>query len=218
MNTEDVKILIGLPALAEIKTETAISLITATSRLNYRATLHVQKSCYIHDARNKIVETALEKKASHVMFIDSDMSFPSDAMNTLVERDLDIVGGLYYRRQPPHYPTLNILEDGKLKTPTKVPQDKLFKVWGIATGFLLIKISVFEKIPKPWFFFSQFNGKDIGEDYHFCKLAHEAGLDVWCDPTFDLGHIGEYCFDKKDFETYNAERDARHEDIFEGEL
>jgi len=218
MNAEDVKILIGIPSLSEIKTETTISLVTAISHLNYRALLHVQKSCYVHDARNKIVETALERKFTHVMFIDSDMSFPGDAMNTLVERDLDIVGGLYYRRQPPHWPTLNILDDGKLKTPTEFPLDRLFEVWGIATGFLLIKTSVFEKIKPPYFFFSKFNGKDIGEDYHFCKLAHESGFKVWCDPTFPLGHIGEYCFDQKDFDAYNAEREKNNEDTFEGEL
>lgn len=218
MNAEDVKILIGIPALAEMKTETTVSLITATSRLNYRAILHVQKSCYVHDARNKIVDTAIEKKCTHVMFIDSDMSFPGDAMNTLVERDLDIVGGLYYRRQPPHSPTLNILEEGKLVNPTEFPTDKLFKVWGIATGFLLIKVSVFEKIPNPWFFFSKFNGNDIGEDYHFCKLAHEAGFDVWCDPTFELGHIGEYCYDRKDFDIYASERKKNKEDLFDGAL
>jgi hypothetical protein len=37
-------------------------------------------------------------------------------------------------------------------------------------------------------------GEFIGEDVNFCKRANEMGLEVWCDPTIRIGHIGEYLY------------------------
>lgn len=220
MNKEDVKILIGMPTLTEMKTECATSLISATARLNYRATLHIHKSCYVHEARNKIVETAKERGATHLMFIDSDMSFPSDGINRLMEHNLDVVGGLYYRRQPPHYPTISQIKDGLPIIPKEgdYPLDKLFKVWGIATGFLLIKMSVFEKIKPPYFFFEKMGERELGEDYYFCKKVIDAGMEIFCDPTIELGHVGEYVYDRKDYEVYQDAHTEEKPDNFDGAL
>jgi len=32
----------------------------------------------------------------------------------------------------------------------------------------------------------------VGEDVAFCQQAAEAGLEIWCDPTITLSHIGDY--------------------------
>lgn len=221
MNKEDTKILIGMPALAEMKTETATSLIMATAKLPYKATLHIHKSCYVHDARNKIVETAKERGATHLMFIDSDMSFPADGIERLVEHNLDVVGGLYYRRQPPHYPVISQLvtdKDGVQSPviPNEFPTDKLFQVWGLATGFLLIKMSVFEKLQAPYFYFGKLGKKELGEDYYFCKLVNDAGFKIWCDPTIPLGHVGEYIFTDLDYLAYKDVLEKHKHDDFDG--
>lgn len=223
MDKKDIKILIGMPALSEMKTETATALIMATAKLDYKATLHIHKSCYVHDARNKIVETAKEKGSTHLMFIDSDMAFPYDGIGRLMAHDLDVVGGLYYRRQPPHYPTISqlVTDDKGVQSPVipnDFPTDKLFQVWGLATGFLLIKMSVFEKLQAPYFYFGKLGEKELGEDYYFCKLVNDAGFKIWCDPTIPLGHVGEYVYDAKDYEIYKEMREKNKEDKFEGNL
>ena len=56
----DTKIVLGVPSLDTIKTETVVSIFSATAVLEYPATLHIQKSCYIHDARNKIVNGVIK--------------------------------------------------------------------------------------------------------------------------------------------------------------
>lgn len=41
--------------------------------------------------------------------------------------------------------------------------------------------------------------KSFGEDWSFCKKAHRAGCEVWVDPSFELGHYGDYSYGFRDF-------------------
>lgn len=211
-------LLIGVPCLDTIKTETVASLFAATNALDVPARLHIHKSCYVHDARNKIVETALQMGATHLFFLDSDMKFPPDGIQRLIDQDKDIIGGLYYRRQPPHYPTINQQEGDKLIVPNKFPKDKPFEVFAVATGFMMVKTEVFKKIKGPWFGFGNFHGKAMGEDVFFCHKAKQHGFKVWCDPTIPLGHVGEYSYDAKDYEAYMDTIEEKKEDTFDGQL
>ena len=46
---------------------------------------------------------------------------------------------------------------------------------------------------KPYFDFN-YKGKEVGEGVYFCLKAKDAGYEIWCDPTMDIGHIGEYIY------------------------
>lgn len=41
--------------------------------------------------------------------------------------------------------------------------------------------------------------KSFGEDWSFCRKARRAGLEVWVDPSFELGHYGDYSYSLSDF-------------------
>ncbi len=72
--------------------------------------------------------------------------------------------------------------------------DKPFKCYGVPTGCTLVKMSVFDKIEKPYFSF-EYTKEGImkmSQDIYFCKKVNKAGLEVWCDPTLEVGHIGSY--------------------------
>lgn len=220
----DTQIMIGIPCLDWIKTETVFSFFQTTPVIKYPSYIHFQKGVYVHDARNKIVKKFLESTATHLMFVDSDIQFPPDGINTLVERDKDIIGGLYFRRQAPHLPTINRIKEKSLEIPTDFPWDKPFKVDVVATGFMLIKRKVLEEIKPPYFYFRNFHDKAIGEDVYFCLKARERKIDVWCDPTIPLGHVGEYVYEKKDYDAYQdhihaeLKKHGKLKDEFTGEL
>ncbi len=210
---------IGIPCMDTIKTETVMSLFSTQHSIDVPTKLHIQKGCYVHDARNKIVDAAIASGASHLLFVDSDVQFDSTAIPKLLKHDKDIVGGLYYRRQPPHYPTINQVEGEKLIVPGSFPKDKLFEVFAIATGFMLIKISAIKKIEPPWFYYGNFHGKAMGEDVYFCWKAQKKGIKVWCDPTIHIGHVGEYVFDGKDYDAYqDVHQKKDHEDVRDGAM
>lgn len=199
-------VMIGIPCMDSVKTRTMMSLFSASAVLKLPAKLHLQMNCYVHDAREKIAQEAIRTGMSHVMFIDQDMEFPPESIDKLIEQDKDIIGGLYYRRQAPHLPTINDLVDGKIVVPRKFPLDKTFKMWSVATGFMLVKTEVFKKIEPPWFSFGTYKGQKMGEDVYFCWKANKKGFEVWCDPTIKLGHVGEYSFGYEDYKAYDDVR------------
>ncbi|OGI28082.1 MAG: hypothetical protein A2184_01080 [Candidatus Moranbacteria bacterium RIFOXYA1_FULL_44_7] len=216
---ENKVLMIAVPNMGTIKTETFISLFSAAYTLNIPAKLHVQTGCYIHEARNKAVNSALKSGVSHLLFVDADVQFDMHGINQLFEDDKDIVGGLYYRRQPPHHPTINFREGDKLVIPDKFPRDSVFEVFAIATGFMLINMKVFKKIEPPWFYFGNFHGKPMGEDVYFCWKAQKAGFKVYCDPRIKIGHVGDYVYDEKDYDAYIPKNEKKKiESQFDGQL
>lgn len=189
-------ITIGIPNTGSIKPETMLSLIpnlfVAISfyRQKYGEGLMFDMicpvGCYVHLNRNMCVERVLENKSSHLFFVDSDMEFPEDALAKLLAVDKDIVGGVYNKRGLPIRPIL----DQKKEDLPSFP----FEINALPTGLLLVQTQVFNLIPQPWFAYEFEEGKPgwVGEDIYFCRKAQKYGFEIWCDPTIDIKHIGDY--------------------------
>ena len=188
---------IGMPTRGECHILTMQSLMGAMPILKAPYIgIHLNFHCgtYIHQMRNDIVKTAMEIKADYVMFIDSDMVFPSDGILKLLSHNKDVIGGNYNARKFPLESTVRVVDDNGNFLSTQLPTDKIAKVFAVPTGFMLIKLSAIKDIPHPFDFDRQQDGSLIGEDVNFCKRCNEKGLEVWCDPGFLIGHIGEHKF------------------------
>ena len=183
-------ITVGVPSYNFITTETVISLLNlqATSRLPLLFFLN--QSLYIDYSRNQLVGVALQNNSTHLMFIDSDISFPSDGIERLLAHDKDIVGGYYNTRRGNN--PIKHLEDGQIIS--KPNPSTLFKCHILPTGFMLIRLEALEKIARPFFQVITHEKGTIGEDVVFCKKASDAGIEVWCDPTIPLGHVGKHIY------------------------
>src|SRR4051794_24776807 len=57
-----------------------------------------------HTARNLLTQAALKTPATHLLWIDADMSFPRDALLRLLAHRLPIVAGLYWNRRGALFP------------------------------------------------------------------------------------------------------------------
>lgn len=194
----NVRLVVGICTGGTIRAETLVSLITNIYNLGaegIQASLLVQIGGYVDVNRNKIVESAVNGGATHLMFIDNDMIFPDDAIFKLLKHNKDIVGANYNVRLDPTSsdrsgPTVKMLVKGKPVSATELP-DKLFKCYALGTGFLMIKTKVFSKMKAPHFeAFIDKTGRHNTEDVEFCKRAGKAGFKVWCDPEIKMGHIG----------------------------
>jgi hypothetical protein len=147
------------------------------------------KSSIVAQARNDGVEHARNFKADFIFFLDSDMLFPPTALFRLLLHRKDIVGATYTKRVAP----FEILGTQLAEQPA-VPSGDLLEMQRIPTGCLLIKMSVFDQLSKPYFRFeTNANGAIVGEDYVFCDRAREAGFQIWCDAVMsrEIGHIGQ---------------------------
>jgi len=197
------KLCIAIPNTGSIKTETVVSLMGAAfstvMATHCKFHLYCPTGCLIDENRNSAAREALEVGASHLMFIDSDMAFPDNGILALADRNKRVIGANYNLRGVlPPMSTVKISDkDGNLVI---VAGDKIpkypFKCYAIATGFMLIQTDVFKEIEKPWFFYEYNSEKDdtVGEDVYFCKKVRAKGIDVWCDPTIEVKHIGDYAY------------------------
>ena len=153
----------------------------------------VGKSSIVADARNMGLDFAQKHKADYILFIDSDMIFPRDALLKLLVRNVDIIGATYSRRTAPFH----FLGDLLPEQPADAPKG-LLEMARIPTGFLLVRTAVFEQLKRPYFRFrvDEEAGVNIGEDYDFSDRVRALGFRIWCDPLLskELGHIGEQAF------------------------
>jgi len=70
----------------------------------------------------------------------------------------------------------------------------LFKCYSVPNGFMLVNMKVFDLISYPYFK-NDWEGDGFkGGDIYFCENVRKAGIDVWCDPTVTVGHIGSYTY------------------------
>ncbi len=203
-----IKVTIGLPSNGFIRTETTVSLVTAvanTKGIYFR--LANPTGCYIHQNRELIALEALKENSTHLLFVDADMGFPENAIAKLISRNKPIIGANYNYRNNQGKSVIQLdttkFKDGevnvhdnpknkgeKLAT-IKYPEEP-FECLAVATGFMLIQMEVFKKLPRPWFFFKPSSDSEgmVGEDIWFCRLARKHGIEIWCDPTIQMTHVG----------------------------
>ncbi len=196
-------ILVAMATGGTVRSETVASLFGALEVLkshNVGVNLALEIGGYVAHNRNALVATAQSKGMDYVMFIDNDMVFNPSAIQRLLDADKDIIGINYNARGVPGRPTISTV---KIVDPATDPNygktmmvdfpAQMFKCFGLGTGFMLIRTSVFDKLERPYFVaYEDPDGSHHTEDIEFCKKAHDVGFDVWCNPTIEVKHIGTY--------------------------
>ena len=183
--------------MGSVKIFTVTSLIEIIARDPHPKSFSFPSHTYTHEGRRIVVEEAKAAGSSHVFFLDSDMVVQGDVIQKLAAHNKAVVGAMYNERRHPLTSTVKVKKDGELINfnTDNLPKHP-FQCYATGTGCMLIDMQVFEKMEKPWFFFSTFeDGRmDYGEDVWFCDRVQKAGFSVWCDPTIEIRHIGDYGF------------------------
>lgn len=162
--------------------------------------LKINQGTLIQNQRADLCLEAMGEGCSHVLFIDSDMTFPQDMVQRLLAHDKDIVATNCARRRMPTGPTAQrTLPDGSRELIYTMPESTgLEEVESIGMGVMLIKRKVFESLTEPWFETPWRTDKRgyIGEDVFFCRKAAAAGFKIYIDHDVskEIGHIGTFEF------------------------
>ena len=200
------KILIAVPCMDSVPSQFCQSL--AVLNKTEECAIAFQMGSLIYTSRNNLAAMAVKNEVDYVLWLDSDMIFPSDVLKKLLEdrNKGDIITGIYYRRVAPFKPVLY----SKLEIDDKgcewegyenIP-DECFEVKGCGFGCVLTPTSVFmDVMAKFGDMFAPING--VGEDLSFCWRARECGYNIIADPSIPLGHVAHYVVDKSFFETYS---------------
>lgn len=131
---------------------------------------HMMNESLITRARNGLTKNFLDiPEATHLMFIDADIGFNPNDIATMVREDVDIICGLYPKKEIDWHRVTRAVQDGvpanELKNhtgsfvvnvlgnqPLIVETGKIAEIANGGTGFMLIKREVFEfladKVPQ----------------------------------------------------------------------
>jgi len=151
-----------------------------------------QPSTDIVRARNWCVAKAKQLQADYLWFVDEDIRVNYDTLQLLYESKKDIVSAEIFRRSMITEPLFTIFGENP-DNPTEqilfpfwdYPKNSLFPVATAGTGCMLIKTTVFEKIPEPYFRFYQ----GISEDTFFCLRFRENKIKTWVNAKAKTHHI-----------------------------
>jgi hypothetical protein len=197
------------------------------TQLGYRVnTQAMYNESLITRARNNLAATFIKSDMDLLMFLDADIVFePLDVLR-LILADREFCGGVYPRKtinwtgvaeavkagkeHPEDWSCSYLFKsaDGNAST----DDDGMMEVTHAATGFLLLRRSVFEKLAPHTAVYEDViegekvtshdffrvgvgpNGRYTSEDYWFCNEWRAIGGRIFVNPYLRLGHIGQHVF------------------------
>lgn len=202
------KVAICVPARDSMAMETAQCLVALVGQftVDYVATGQAMLRYYfmngtlLPDMRNGLVRAALADEATHILWVDTDMKFPKDALARLLKHDAPMIGANYVQRKRPCKPTAaHYGPDGgrywMYTAPEGVEQAPLEPAESMGHGLMLVEASVYECTPEPWYSLPWVAAKKehVGEDVFFFRTVKKH-LDI--EPMVDnvlsreVEHIG----------------------------
>jgi len=154
---------------------------------------------YISAARATMLRKALDAKATVVVFLDHDMSWPPEDLVRLIETDGDVVCGTYrFKKDEEEY--MGALVDTDY--PVVRPDGCMKMAWGPA-GFLKVTRNAVNRIMDAYpelcygekcapavdlFQHGAHKGTWWGEDAAFGRRWNDCGGELWCIPDLLLTH------------------------------
>jgi hypothetical protein len=153
---------------------------------------------YVHSARQEMLESLIGEGVTHILWVDTDMTFPPDSLIRLLEHNVPVVGINYSQRGlPPDYVAIKKVGLPGEKLATLPESTGLEEVDAMGMGLMLTRIDGLRNLPaKPWFAHEWLEDKKqwLGEDVYFCGKLREAGVKLLVDHDLskECGHLGQF--------------------------
>ncbi len=160
-------------------------------------------STLLQAQRENLVAAARSWAATHILWLDSDMSFPFYAAYKLLDHKEPVVAANYVTRQMPYktvaYKTLGGDWEDWLKHHKDIPINKqLIEVEGVGMGCMLTDIEVFDSLTHPYFPVTWMPEAEdyLGEDINFCQALRQKGYKIFIDDILSrqISHLGTFAY------------------------
>lgn len=208
MRTDKLNILVAVPSTTMLHARTALCLTSMVmSFSNYRPTGVKSSEIRIQNMRGSILpnlrldalKTAKNIDASHILFIDSDHTFPAGLLMALLKHDKDCVAINCVTKQIPAQPTARAFSGTDNNgVPVYSDPDKhgLERVWRVGTGIMLLSKRAYMQLPHSCFEMRYREERDTyqGEDWLMAEILESVGCPIYIDHDLSrhVGHLGEF--------------------------
>lgn len=189
----------------------------------------VTSESLIPRARNLMVEKFMrEGSCTHLLFIDADIAFNAELVVSLLQSDKDVACGVYPKKGydwsklqqtiNPQEPTYQKCLDFNINvTSNSTIENGMVRVLDAATGFMLIKRSVIDRMKDAYkdtlgcvndvqgynidTYVAVFDcmidpetRRYLSEDFAFCRRWQQLGGEIWVNLAYGLGHEGSFYY------------------------
>lgn len=167
--------------------------------------LRVRSGPMLEEGRNKLVAQFLTTPGEWLLMVDSDMVFPHDAAEHLLQHadkhTSPVVGGLCFgvNDELGQFPTVYLRVDGLPQAQLVLPDSDVVEVDGTGAAFTLTHRTVFEKHRRdghhPWFHRRTIPATDthgggvLGEDLSWCWHLRDEGVPIRVALDTPIGHV-----------------------------
>lgn len=185
------ELLIGCPTVGAVSTNWALQLYQMEKPLTVN--IRAWQGLPFDVARNRLVRDAQEAGARYLLFLDTDVLPPVNALRQLLWRKLPIISGLVWAKRG--YPGIWRRAGDSYSPVTGISEghNAIVEADAVPMGCCLIDMRVFDVVPYPWFEWRiadpvDKKAGDVSEDFAFCAKAIEAGFRIYVDTGVRCRH------------------------------
>lgn len=147
------------------------------------------------EGRNQAVRDFLSGDGEALLFLDDDQIVEPDCMLRLAalleESDYAVAAPLVLKVEAP-FQSVGWTRNGRLAAFVPWGKTGVHEVDEIGTGVLMVRRSVFEALPAPWFLLGQIDPVQMMEDVYFARNVRAAGFRIAIDVDHAAGHTAPF--------------------------
>ena len=185
-------LLIAVPCTEYMHADFTRSLLNLTARLHRDGIRHevdIKTGTLVYFARQSLACRAINDGFTNVLWLDSDMIFETDIVESLRFCEKDFVCGAFHGRRPPYGAC--VYSRMRPREPLERVKEwgaEPFQVEGCGMACTMTASSVLMAVQNHFGTCFQPTA-DFGEDLAFWQRAKQLGIEIWCEPTARAGHI-----------------------------
>lgn len=147
--------------------------------------------------RQEALSFAVKNQCSHVLYIDDDMVFSPNLVQSLVSREVPIIGANAVQKTTEALRfTARDAQGGRISSKGKTGIEEVYR---LGMGIFLVEMDAIRNIAAPHFEVRWNAEKQdyVSEDHYFCDKLREHGLKIYVDhdASQHVGHVGDYIFE-----------------------
>ena len=211
----DMRIGIGIPSPDRVHPDFMINLVEIVKNTKHETVIEKEQGVRTDRNRNTILSRF--KGVSYILWLDADMIYPKDIIDTYMEADFDVIGGLYFSREVPYKP-VGYTDSGNKVVPYTpilphlVKHNKIYEVAGLGFGGMMVNVNTYKELgDDKWMNYGKYfhippplrKGVEkedaLTHDLEFCKKVKAKGLSVKLHGSVRPLHISDRLIDEDDF-------------------